>query len=507
MKRMSSQDAAFLYGETPTWHMHVASLAMVDPTVSEGRFSFAAVRSLVADRLPLIPQLRWKLVDVPLGVDRPGWVEASDLDLDRHIVHVVLSSPDRLDEVVSEVVSTQLDRSRPLWQMHVIEGLAHGRAAVIMKVHHALIDGVAAAGVAEILLDITPDPRAVSGETVEPISSEVPNAALLFARGTLRTAVRTPVRLARFGVQSLRQGAAVAGTLANRRSSTAIPYTAPRLHFNGEFSSRRSLGRATLPMDRLVAAKDRVNALDAVRGAAADTPVGPVGRLRPCTLNDIVLTLCAGALRAYLAESDDLPRQPLVVQIPVSHRTAADRTAVGSKVGSMFAQLAVHLDDPMERLRVVRESTTTGKELAEAVDAHTAIGLTETVAPGFIGLAARAFTALHLERAGTPVNLVVSNVPGPPLKLYLCGAPVDGFFPMGPLLLGMGINITLFRHDRQIDIGVFACPDLVPRPGLIADRFGDALDELDAALDSVNGPARRTADDAPSGAARDPDGD
>lgn len=478
MKRMSGQDAAFLYAETPTWHMHVASLALVDPTVSDGRFSFLAVRSLVASRLGLIPQLRWKLVDVPLGIDRPGWVEATDLDLDHHIVHTVLSSPDRLDEILSEIMQTQLDRSRPLWQMHVIEGLAHGRAAVIMKVHHSLIDGVAAAGVAEILLDITPDPRPVGADVVQEITGTAPSTAVLFVRGAVRTAARTPLRLARFGAQSLRQGAAAASTVVRRRSSTAVPYTAPRVHFNGEFSARRALARATLPIDRILAIKDKVNAITSDRST---TP--GASALRPCTVNDVVLALCSGALRGYLAEVDDLPGQPLVVQVPVSHRGESDRTEVGSKVGSMFTQLAVQLDDPLDRLRIVRETTTTGKELAAAIDPHTSIGVTETVPPGFIGLAARAFTALHLERGPTPVNLVVSNVPGPPLRLYLCGAPLDGFFPMGPLLLGMGLNITLFRHDRQIDIGVLACPDLVPEPHRIADRFGFALDELDEALD------------------------
>jgi diacylglycerol O-acyltransferase / wax synthase len=470
MKRMSSQDAAFLYGETPTWHMHVASLAIVDPTVSEGRFSFDEVKSLVASRLALIPQLRWRLVDVPLGLDRPGWIEATDMDLDHHIVHVVLPSPERLDAVVSDIVSTQLDRSRPLWQLHVIEGLPDGHAALLMKVHHSLIDGVGAAGVAEVLLDITPEPRHVSGEVIEPISDQAPNPAVLLARGAARTAIRTPLRFARFGVQSARQGAAAASTVLRRGSATAIPYSAPRVHINGEFSGRRLLARASLPVDRLVSVKERVN----VAVTAPD--------LRPCTINDVVLALCSGALRSYLTETDDLPAGPLVVQIPVSHRTAADRAAVGTKVGSMFAQLAVHLPDPLARLWVVRASTTAGKELAAALDAHASIGLTEMVAPGFIGLAARAFTALHLERGPTPVNLVVSNVPGPPLRLYMCGAPVLGFFPMGPLLLGMGVNITLFRHDQQIDIGVFACPDLVPDPDRIADHFVTALDELDAAL-------------------------
>lgn len=474
---MSSQDAAFLYAETPSWHMHVAALAIVDPTSSDGRFTYDALRSLTNERLPSMPQFRWRLVDVPLGVDRPGWVEAEQLDLDYHIRRVSVpppGAPGQLDDLVATLVSTKLDRSRPLWEMFVIDGLHDGRVAVLTKVHHSLIDGISGAGLTEIIMDITPEPRAAPAAATDAIGGDAPHQLQLLARGALRTAVRTPIRLARFGAQSVRQGVS-AVTRLGQGDGLALPYTAPRTHLNGEFTSRRVLARATLSMDRVQAVKNGINARSADAGSAAT-------RL---TLNDLVLALVAGALRDYLTVEDDLPDQPLVVQVPVSLRSDADRNAVGSKVGSMFASLATHLEDPIERLHAIRESTAAGKALARALGEHRAIGVTETVSPGLLGLAARLVTAMHLERAPSAVNLVVSNVPGPQMPLFMCGAPVEGFFPMGPLLLGMGVNITVFSHDRQIDVGVFACPDLVADPKAIADRFEDALTDLETALASA----------------------
>lgn len=478
MRRMSSQDAAFLYAETPSWHMHVAALAVVDPTASDGRFSFEALRDLTHERLPSMPQFRWQLVEVPFGVDRPGWRETSDLDLDFHIRRASLpapGTPHQLDELVATLASTKLDRSRPLWEMHVIDGLEDGRVAVLTKVHHSLIDGVSGAGLTSILMDITAEPRPAPDAATDAIDAGVPNPLALLARGALRTGVRTPIRLARFGVQSVRQGVS-AVTNVGRSAGLALPYSAPRVHLNGEFTPRRSLGRATLPMDRVQAVKAAVNRHLADRAATEGTEASRV------TLNDMVLTLCSGALREYLASVDDLPDQPLVVQVPVSLRTEADMSEVGSKVGSMFASLGTHLPDPVQRLHTIRESTAAGKAFTRVLGEHQSIGVTETVAPAVLGLAVRLMTAMHLERAPSAVNLVVSNVPGPPIPLFMCGAPVEGFYPMGPLLLGMGLNITVFSHDRQIDVGVLACPDLVADPQAIADRFASALDELESAV-------------------------
>ncbi len=467
MRRMTSQDAAFLYSETPTWHLHVAALVIVDPATSDGLFSFDLVRQLTLERLPVVPQFRWQLVDVPFGVDRPGWVEADEIDADYHIRRATVPPPGdeaSFDQLVADIVSAKLDRARPLWEIHVVDGRADGLVGVITKVHHALIDGVSGAGLTEVLLDLSPTPRPAPEDEREPIGHEVPSAASLLAEGVVRTTVTAPFRLARFGVQSVRQAASAIGRLRSR-PRPALPYTAPRTPLNGEFTARRRLGRATLPMAAVQDVKRSLNR-----------------RFDGVKMNDVVLTLVTGSLRAYLLELDALPDTPLVAQCPVSLRTAADHDHVGSKVGSMFTALPTHLADPLERVEAVVESTHAGKELFRAVAEHKEMGITETITPGMLGLAARVFTTLHLERMPSSVNVVVSNVPGPPVPLYLAGAEVLGMYPMGPLLLGMGLNITAFSHGDQIDIGCFACPDLVERPERIAHGMCDALDELAAAL-------------------------
>ena len=459
MRRMSSQDAAFLYGETPAWHMHVASLVIVDPASSGGRFSFDRVRDLTMERLPQMPQFRWQLVDVPFGVDLPGWVEGPPIDVEYHIKSVWLPAPgdeNELSDLVGELVAKKLDRHRPLWEIYMIGGLEGGRSAVLTKVHHALIDGISGAGLSEVMMDLTQEPREAPTESAHLLDAVRPSDSELFARGIVRTAVQTPIRLVRFGAQSLVQAVAASKNFLVAKRP-AMPYTAPRTHLTGEFTPRRKVGMATLEIDRVKA----------------------VRRSFGVTVNDVVLALCASSLREYLVANDDLPGHPLVVQCPVSLRKGDDRDSVGSKVGSMFVELATNIEDPIERLRAVAASASQAKEIHPAFEEHHHLGVTETAPPGLIGLAARLYTTMHLDRVPAAVNLVISNVPGPPAPLYMAGALVEGMFPMGPLLLGMGLNITAFSHNRQLDVGVFSCPDLVSDPQCIADGIELALIELE----------------------------
>ncbi len=442
--------------------MHVASLVIVDPVRSEGRFSFERVRELTMERLPQMPQFRWVLVDVPFGVDLPGWIEGPPIDVEYHIKSVWLPAPGSdidLCETVSELVAGKLDRSRPLWEVYVIGGLEGGRAAVLTKVHHALIDGISGAGLSEVMMDLTPEPRAAPTEGVHMIDIDRPSDGELFTRGVINTAVQTPIRLLRFGAQSIRQGLAASKSLIAPKRP-AMPYTAPRTHLTGEFTATRKLGMATIDIER----------------------VKLVRRAFGITLNDVVLGLCAGSLRAYLGEHDDLPEHPLVVQCPVSLRKAGDKDSVGSKVGSMFVELATQIEDPIERLEAVATSASRGKQMHKTLEEHHHLGVTETAPPALIGLASRLYTTMHLDRMPAAVNLVISNVPGPPVPLYVAGAVVEGMFPMGPLLMGMGLNITAFSHNGHLDIGVFSCPDLVDDPQRIADGIQDSLDELEWAM-------------------------
>ena len=463
MRKMSAQDAAFLYGETPNWHMHVNGLMIVDTADVDGGWTFERFREVLISRIPEAPQLRWRYIDVPFGIDRPSWVEDPDLDPDVHIRRVALPAPggpQELSAAVGRIISYKLDRRRPLWEAWCIEGLEGGRVAILQKMHHAIVDGVSGAGLAEVLLDLEQTPRPPVAEVREEIGGgRVPSGVELFARGLVASAVTTPFRLARFAGQSAQQALSAVPFLGSD-TRLSLPLTAPRTLFNGEPTQRRSLATARVELDRVRALKDAYGV----------------------KLNDVVLALCSAALRDYLLEEGELPDATLVAHCPVSLRPEAGRDDVGNHVGSMFASLATDVEDPAERLAVIHDSTRSAKEMHRALAAHQIMGLTETSPPGLIGLAARMYTSSGLSSRTPPAaTVVISNVPGPTFPLYLAGGRLEAIYPMGPLLMGMSLNITVFSFAGNLDVGFVTCPDVVSEPERLADALPAALEELEAA--------------------------
>jgi diacylglycerol O-acyltransferase len=463
MQRMSGIDAAFLYGETSAWHMHVSAVLVVDPSDIPGGFSVKRFQEGIAQRLHLVPQFRWKVVEVPLGLDRPGWVEDPDFDLDYHVRSIGVpppGGPEQLGNLIGDLVGFKLDRNQPLWEMWVIDGLADGKVAILAKVHHSIIDGASGSELATVLFDLEPDPPPLD-EPPERVIGLVPHPAELFARGIGRL-VLSPYRFARFTDQSIRQGLKVIG-FQRREVSPAIPFQAPRTSFNAELTPHRRFAYTSVPLDEVREVKDAFGV----------------------KLNDVVLALCAGSLRRYLEEGDELPSAPLIAQVPMSLRTEANLDEVGTKVGALFASLATNIDDPVERLHAIHESTQNAKEMQHALAADKIMGLTELAAPGLISLAARMYTAAGLGSLTPPImNVIISNVPGPPFPLYVAGGRVEALYPMGPLLYGTGINITVFSYTGSIDFGFMVCRELVPHQWSLAEGIRVALDDLLAAARS-----------------------
>ena len=463
MRRLSGPDAAFLYGETPNWHMHILGLMILDPTTSEEGFSFDRYREILIERMPEVPQLRWKLVDVPFGIDRPSWVEDPDLDPDYHIRRIGLPAPGgerELREVIGRIASYKLNRAKPLWEAWVIEGLSGGKVATLMKMHHALVDGVSGAGLSEVMLDLEPTPRPPSGETIERIEdSRVPSELELFALGAIRGLVEGPRRTRKFLLQTLRQIRAVRPQF-DQETQPTLPVNAPRTVLNQDPSPRRAFASVSVELDRAKAVKDRFGV----------------------KLNDVVLALCASTLRDYLADRGGIPEVPLVAQCPVSLRPEGAESEIGNRVGSMFASLATDLDDPVARLATIHESTTSAKAMRKAMSAHQIMGITEVMAPAWIGLAARMYTRRGLARITPPaVNVAISNVPGPPFPLYIAGCKVESMYPMGPLIMGMSLNITVFSYADRLDFGFMVCPEAVPDPEVLAQGIEDGLAALEKA--------------------------
>ncbi len=454
MKRLTGTDALFLSLETPSWHQHVGGLTILEPDASG--FSFDLLQQRIEERLRLAPKFRWKLREVPLGMDRPVWVDDPSFDVRRHIRRIAVPAPGgarETAEVAGTLLGIQLDRRWPLWELWVLEGLAHGRVALLMKYHHCLLDGVAGASLATVLLDLEPDPRAAPLPPLAPSAGSDPSG-LELAAGALGRLVRAPERLARFGFGMAARGITLLQRLAHPDNRAIL--RAPETPFNGTIGPRRALSFSSVAM------KD-VRALKELHGVK---------------VNDVVMALMAGALRSYLLGRSELPEAPLVSAVPVSTR-ADGNTAMDNQISSMFVSLATDIEDPVQRLRAISSSALSAKDMHKAVRARQIQSIGEVAAPVIISTAIRAVYASNLmTRMPMRVNTLISNVPGPPFPIYACGARVLGIYPSSIILEGMGVNATVFSYLDRVDFGIHVDPDLVPDPWAIAESVPDALAEL-----------------------------
>ncbi|NNE75021.1 MAG: wax ester/triacylglycerol synthase family O-acyltransferase [Acidimicrobiales bacterium] len=461
MKRLSGTDALFLSIEEPNWHQHLGGLVIIDATDSPD-FSFLGVRELMLERMTLTPKFMWKLHEIPLKLDLPIWVDDDDFDVDNHLHHVALPAPgghEELAALTGKILSRQLDRRRPLWEMWFIEGLPNSRVALLSKFHHCLLDGMAGASLATVLFDFEPDadpPHIPTGAEVER-AGPAPSDAELLARASI-SAAATPLRLTNYLARGAIRGATLISKV--REGVGDVPQHVPTTVFNGPVGPKRRLAFCSVAMDDVKAVKNHYDV----------------------KVNDVVLAVCAGALRHYLDERGELPEQRLLSMVPVSTREEGD-DAMDNKVATMLVSLATDIDDPAERLLAIHESSMGAKELTAAVRSTEIPSMGEVIPPAIIGAAVHGLASSGLMSLMTTVNTAISNVPGPPFPLYIGGARVTGIFSASIIAESMGLNITLFSYMDRVDFGLIVDPDLVPDHWDIADGFHDALAELMAAAE------------------------
>jgi WS/DGAT/MGAT family acyltransferase len=463
MQRLTGLDATFLSLETPASHMHVAGLMILDPATMPRGFSLEEVKDLYRQRLDAAPPFRRRLAQVPLGLHHPLWIEDPDFDLDWHIHHIAVPAPggrEQLADLVSHLNAIQLDRSRPLWEAWVIEGLADGNYAVLTKVHHAAMDGASGNELTVAILDLTPEieQRPPPDEPWAP--DKVPSELELLAYAA-NSLARQPWRV----VKAARKTASAALRVRDRNRQPNVtpppaPFSAPKTSFNATLTPSRSYAYDSLSLPLVKAIKNATGA----------------------TVNDVVLALCSGALRDYLAKRGEELDASLVAMVPVSVRTEEQKGDMGNQVSSMLTTLATDVDDPLERLAVIHESMSEAKEQHQALGADTLQDWAEFAAPAVAGRAARLAARMKVfDRVRPFFNVTISNVPGPPFELYSAGARMVHNFPVGPINDGAGINITVMSYLDQLDFGIQACPDLVPDVWTICDGLRRSLDELAAA--------------------------
>jgi diacylglycerol O-acyltransferase / wax synthase len=494
MRQLTGLDTSFLSIETARQFGHVASLTVYEADVDRapGAFYASFVKTL-EQRLHLLPVLRRKLVTVPFGLDHPYWIDDADFDLDFHVRETAVAPPgndQQLGELVARLVARPLDRSHPLWEAWVIEGLPDGRVALLQKVHHATIDGVQGVEMLTTLLDIDPAGRKIEPPQKAWKGEAEPSTGELMARTAINWS-RNPARAIRMQrqlfstVTGLRERTGLAGVPA-ALGLTQIPGLgealakflparpeqfpllasgpAPKTSFNKAITAHRRFAFRSFPIE--------------------DAKV--VRRAYGVTLNDVVMAISAGMLRDYLAVRNELPAESLVAMVPVSIRTESEADLYSNRVATVLCPLHTNIADPVERLMAIHHSMKSVKEMQAAVPADLLTNLAHFAPPAVLARASRIVTRSRVaDRMNPPFNVVISNVPGPNIPLYIAGNRLQHFYPVSTIVDGQGLNITVQSYMGNLDFGLVTCRELVGDPWVLTDGLDRSLAELLSAAAST----------------------
>jgi WS/DGAT/MGAT family acyltransferase len=478
MKTLSSLDAAFLYLETPEMPMHVGALCVYElPAGYKGRF-VRDLRKHIATRLPIVPALRRKLWWMPLNLANPAWVDAEP-DLRTHIVEIKLPKAARIGDGMAQLEAqvaalhpVLLDRKKPLWKFHVLEGLApsahgHKRVAMYSQLHHAAVDGQAAVALANAILDVTPEPRVIE---LQP-SKRTKTFRLGMGeslRGALTSQIEQLTKIVKelpstVGTLGSAAGGALQNSLANSKlfggkGGAGNIALAPKTAFNASVTAGRAFATVSLPLAELKA----------------------IGKAHEATINDMVMMVVSTALRRYLAKKHTLPKKSLIAAVPISLRKVGDTTSDNQASMSLIS-LGTHIADPMKRLAHIRTASAAMKSTLGSVKSILPTDFPSLGMPWLMEAAAALYgKAKVADRIPQVANVAISNVPGPPMPLYLAGARMLTNYPTSIIVHGMAFNITVQSYAGALDFGMMADAKAMPDVKAFAQAVEIAFDDLRA---------------------------
>ena len=470
MIHLSGMDASFLHLETPEMPMHVGSLQIADLPEGYAGDYYEDVKRWMATRMHLASVFQRKLALMPFDLANPVWVDDEDIDLDYHVRHVILPRPgtlEQLEKYVARLHSSLLDRSRPLWEIYVIEGLNTGQVAIYNKMHHAAIDGQAGVAITKALLSGSAVPPPTKPPRPRPRTHQYQLGVAELAGAAVSNAVTQFVKLFKALPAMGRAVAAVVYPVSETdgKRHVSLPegfQLGPKTPLNVAITNQRAFAARSLSLAEVKAMAKRSGA----------------------SLNDIVLAVCAGALKRYLADYDCVPTKPLIAGVPVSLREAGN-TDPNNQVSMMLVSLATTIDDPIERLAAINASANVGKKLQLSVKGALPTDFPSLGVPwlmtGLVSLYGRSRLANRLPPIA---NVAISNVPGPQFPLYFAGAKLAGFYPVSIPGHGIALNITVQSYNGKLEVGLTACRRAMPDVADLADYIVEEHHRLRALIEA-----------------------
>jgi len=461
MERFTGQDAAFLYMETPSVHMHTLKVVILDiPAEIAYADLFESVRASLQSKLHLVPRLRQRPVEVPGGLHHPMWVHDPNFDVARHLYRKKIAEPGgprEMDQAIAEIASTQLPRDRPLWETWLLEGLADGGVVLASKIHHSIADGVASATIMAKVMNLDPAQDDLKIPTPAWVPDRLPTRPELVI-GAFSDQRRQAGRLAPLVKRTVHGGVNVLKNIKHRAIDVPYPFVTPRTVFNRTLSPRRSFASTSLPLAEFKAVKNAANV----------------------TLNDVVLATVAGALNRFFAARGEHLSRPLIASVPMAVATQGDAPReVGNRVANLFTSLCNDVTNPLLRLQMIHAVTSQSKEVQQQLGLETMLDWSDAAPAGLYRWILGLFSQSRLsDYLPPPANLVVSNVRGPDHPLYVAGARLRAIYSVGPAVEGVGLNITGWSYCGDLAFALIADADAIPDPHIITDAFRPALDDL-----------------------------